>query len=109
MAIFGSVGGLVGGTIVFASGMSLMYPALLLLALAGVPDSERASAVGTISSFFDLSQGIGALLCGAVVAFTGDRGAFATGAIAATLGLVVLLRAPRRDRGFTSSVEASPA
>ena len=54
--------------VVFAAGMSLMYPALLLLALDGVSDAERASVVGTFSSFFDLSQGLGALICGAVVA-----------------------------------------
>ena len=67
-----------------------MYPALLLLALDGVSDAERASVVGTFSSFFDASQGLGALICGAVVAFTGDRGAFATGAVCALGGLVVL-------------------
>ena len=70
--------------------MSLMYPALLLLALHGVSDGERASVVGTFSSFFDASQGLGAFICGAVVAFAGDRGAFATGAICAVGGLAVL-------------------
>ena len=50
--------GLIVGTVVFAVGMSLMYPALLLLALAGVADCERASVVGTFSSFFDLSHGL---------------------------------------------------
>ena len=58
-----------------------MYPALLLLALDGVSDAERASVVGTFSSFFDASQGLGAFICGAVVAVTGNRGAFATGAV----------------------------
>jgi len=53
--------------------MSLMYPALLLLALHDVNEDERASVVGTFSSFFDLSQGLGAFVCGTVVHFTGDR------------------------------------
>jgi predicted MFS family arabinose efflux permease len=70
--------------------MSLLYPALLILALYGVSDAERASVVGTFSSFFDASQGLGALICGAVVAVTGDRGAFATGAVCAVAGLIVL-------------------
>jgi predicted MFS family arabinose efflux permease len=61
-----------------------------LLALDGVSDAERASVVGTFSSFFDMSQGLGALICGTVVAFTGDRGAFTTGAICAIGGLLVL-------------------
>ena len=92
MATWVAVPGLVAGTIVFAAGMSLMYPALLLLSLTGVPDGERAAVVGTFSSFFDLSQGIGALLCGVVVALSGDRGAFATGAVCAAIGLLVLRR-----------------
>ncbi|MET1000395.1 MAG: MFS transporter [Acidimicrobiia bacterium] len=98
IAAIPSVAGLLAGTIVFAVGMSLMYPALLLLGLSGVPDSERAAAIGTISSFFDLSQGIGPLICGVVAASTGDRGAFAAGAVAALAGLVVLrASAPRPD------------
>jgi predicted MFS family arabinose efflux permease len=90
IAAWPTVPGLIVGTVIFAGGMSLMYPALLLLALDGVVDSERASVVGTFSSFFDASQGLGALICGTVVAVTGDRGAFATGAVCAIAGLVVL-------------------
>ncbi len=94
MAAWGSVSGLVVGTVLYAAGMSLMYPALLLLALSGVDDSERASVVGTFSSFFDLSQGLGALVCGGVAAVAGYRGAFATGAVLSGAGLVLLRRAP---------------
>jgi len=75
---------------VLAAGMSLMYPALLLLALVGIGDADRASVVGTFSSFFDASQGVGAFVCGAVVAVSGNRGAFTTGAITAVFGLVLL-------------------
>jgi len=88
---------------VFASGMSLMYPALLLLALHGVSDGERASVVGTFSSFFDASQGLGAFICGIVVAIAGsDRGAFTAGALCALAGLFVL-----RARG--GAVRTTPA
>ena len=90
IAAWPTVVGLVLGTVVFAAGMSLLYPALLVLALDGVSDAERASVVGTFSSFFDASQGLGALICGAVVAFAGDRGAFTTGTICAIGGLLVL-------------------
>jgi predicted MFS family arabinose efflux permease len=89
---------------VFAGGMSLMYPALLLLSLDGVNDAERASVVGTFSSFFDASQGLGALICGTVVAVSGNRGAFATGAVCALAGLVVL----RARSGKRSPVPAVP-
>jgi MFS family permease len=90
VAAWPTVAGLVAGTVVFAIGMSLMYPALLLLALQSATEDERASVVATVSSFFDLSQGVGAFICGAVAAVTGNRGAFATGTVAALAGLVVL-------------------
>jgi MFS family permease len=82
--------GLYLGTFVFSIGMSLMYPAMLMLALTGVPENERGSAVGTVSSFFDLSQGLGAAILGAAVALTGYRGAFLTAAGLALLGTVLL-------------------
>lgn len=104
VAAWGGVAGLVAGTVVFAAGMSLMYPALLLLALEGVSDSERASVVGTFSSFFDLSQGLGALICGTVAAVAGYRGAFATGAVLAFVGLAYL----RRGRDLRGRGRVSP-
>ncbi len=97
-----NVAGLVAGTVVFAAGMSLMYPALLLLSLHGVSDADRASVVGTFSSFFDASQGLGAFVCGAVVTLSGNRGAFVTGAVCAAAGLV-LLRASTPSREPTTA------
>ncbi|MEZ5143773.1 MAG: MFS transporter [Acidimicrobiales bacterium] len=82
--------GLYGGTAVFSVGMSLLYPAMLMLAITDVPARERGSAVGTVSSFFDLSQGIGAVLLGGVAALAGYRGAFAAAAVLAVVGLLVL-------------------
>jgi MFS family permease len=90
VAAWPTLAGLIVGTVVFAGGMSLMYPALLLLALDGIGDADRASVVGTFSSFFDASQGLGAFVCGAVVAVSGNRGAFTTGAVTSVLGLVLL-------------------
>jgi MFS family permease len=89
-AVWPSVMGLVAGTIVFAAGMSFLYPAILLLSLEASTDADRASVIATTSSFFDLSQGLGALICGAVAAFSGNRGAFAAGAVGAACGLVLL-------------------
>src|SRR5680860_782487 len=50
MAVMGawrSPTGLLVGTAVFAAGMSLLYPALLLLALDAAPDAERASGAAS--------------------------------------------------------------
>jgi predicted MFS family arabinose efflux permease len=90
IAAWATIAGLVVGTLVFAVGMSFMYPALLLLALQRGTELDRASVVATVSSFFDLSQGLGAFICGAVAALTGNRGAFATGVVTALLGLALL-------------------
>jgi MFS family permease len=109
-----SVAGLVLGTAVFAAGMSLLYPALLVLALTAIPDYERGSVVGTFSSFFDLSQGVGALILGGVAALSGYRGAFAGGAVAAVVGVVLLqtgvgLRVRTRGADATARAERVPA
>jgi MFS family permease len=90
IAAWPTISGLVVGTIVFASGMSLLYPALLLLSLAGIKDSERASVVGTFSSFFDLSTGFGAAIAGTIAEFAGYRGAFAVAGVIAISGVGLL-------------------
>jgi MFS family permease len=90
IAAWESIAGLLLGTVLFAAGMSLQYPALLLLALSGAPESERGSVVGTFSSFFDLSQGLGSLMVGGIAALAAYRGAFAAGALCSLLGLVAL-------------------
>jgi len=90
MAAVPNAFGLYAGTVVFSIGMSFLYPAMLTLALSGLSDNERGSAVGTVSSFFDLSQGVGALLLGVVAALAGYRGAFAAGAVLAIAALVLL-------------------
>ena len=78
--------GLYLGTAVFAIGMSLLYPAIFLLTLHRVPSSERASAIGTLSSFFDLSQGLGAAICGGTQVLLGYRGMFLVTAGFAVVG-----------------------
>jgi len=90
MALWGTTAGLLVGTVFFAAGASLLYPALLLLALGNAPETERGSVVGTFSSFFDLSQGVGSLIVGLVAAGAGYRGAFGAGAVFAAVGFVGL-------------------
>ncbi len=90
MAAWASVAGLILGTMLFAAGMSLMYPAMLTLALTGIDESQRASVVGTVSTFFDLSQGLGALILGGAAAVTSDQGGFLAGSLLAVVGLALL-------------------
>ncbi len=87
-----------------AVGMSLLFPALFSAAVAGVPEDQRSQAVGTFSLFFDLANGLGAPLLGAVVALSSYRGAFLAAAVSAACGgfaqlsLRSHLRGDRRPR-----------
>ncbi len=116
MAAWSSVAGLILGTILFAAGMSLMYPAMLTLALTGIDDSERASVVGTVSTFFDLSQGLGALILGGAAAVTNDQGGFLAGSLLGVTGLALLWagidprarRAPVAVRAYDEMPEPEP-
>jgi MFS family permease len=108
IALFRETTGLIIGTAIFACGMSLLYPALLLLALTGTRQHERASVVGTFSTFFDLAMGLGAVTVGAVSEVAGYRGGFLTAAGLALVGLALLrtgsqIRARELGRAATAS------
>ncbi len=90
VAVVGSVVGIWIGTVLLAVGMSLLFPALFTLAVNGAPAEERSHAVGTVSLFFDVSQGLGAPALGlAVTAFGTERAAFVLGSLVAVGGLVL--------------------
>lgn len=107
IAGFATQVGLFTGTAIFAAGMCFMYPSMLTLALIDIEEVERASVVGTVSTFFDLSQGLGALILGASAALTSDRGAFVVAAGLALLGLALLWSGmDRRARATNVAVHA---
>lgn len=108
IAVVPTVTGLYVGTFIFSLGMSLLYPSMLTMALIGVPENERGSAVGTISSFFDLSQGLGAAILGVSVSLGGYRSAFITAAVMAIVAMLMLRgRIDLRFRGNESAVIAT--
>jgi MFS family permease len=83
--------GLALGTVLVAIGSSFLYPALLLLALDGIPESERGSVVGSFSAFFDLSSGLSGVVLGGIAALSSYQGAYIAAALIG-LGALVLLR-----------------
>jgi len=111
MAVWPSATGLFAGVVIFAVGSAFMYPAMLLMALEGSTEADRGSAVGTISSCFDLSQGIGSLLVGGIAALTSYRGAFAASSVATVIGVVVLWQwvVPRLHRARVADAAAELA
>jgi MFS family permease len=93
--------GLVVGAAVLGVGVALFTPALLALAVEGVPADERGAVMGTTSAFLDLAFGLGPATLGFVAAGFGRGGTFIAGAIVATAGLVLVLvtkpgESPRR-------------
>jgi MFS family permease len=105
IALWAHPAGLFIGTVTFALGQALAFPALMTIAIRGAPPSERGSVVGTFTAFFDLAYGVGAVGLGAVVSFAGYRGMFAAASAAAAAGLVLLLLYARKADAATSTSE----
>ncbi len=82
--------GLMVGTILFAVGVAFIFPALSLLVVSSVPDSERGAALGTYTAFLDVAFGLGPVAVGAVVGRWGYGPSFVLSAAVAVAGAVLL-------------------
>ena len=85
----------------FAIGQALQYPGLLSLTLDDISEHDRPVAISTFTLFFDISQGFGGLIVGIVAAIGGYRSVFAASAVAAFIGLMIMLAivVPRYEAG----------
>jgi MFS family permease len=110
-AVWHSTAGLVVGAMVIAVGSSFLYPSLLLLALRGVPESQRGSVVGTFSAFFDFAGGAAGIVLGGIAAVSSYQGAFAASAVLAAVAMVMLRSGfGHHDQGAVPTVaEIAPA
>ena len=98
MGSFVSRPGMFVGAAILAIGGSLLYPALMVAAVDGVPANERAQAMSTFTMFFELSGGIGGPVLGIVAWMSGTTvAAFYGAAILAATGLPVLLAWRRKN------------
>lgn len=94
LAIFGLVAtpaGILIGTVVFALGVTFMFPALIALAVSRVDETERGSAVGTASAFFDMAFGLGPAVFGVLATAIGFGATFLVSAAIAAFGAALLL------------------
>ena len=87
--------GLYAGTVVFAAGQALAFPALLMLAVTGTPASERSSVVGTFTACADIGFAAGALALGGVAAVAGYESVFLAAALSSLAGAFLLARVPQ--------------
>jgi len=90
LAAWPGAAGVLTGTVVLAVGQALAFPALMTLAMRGVPSAERGSLVGTFTAFVEVAFGLGPVLLGFVAAGFGFRGAFLAGGVVALCGLLLL-------------------
>jgi MFS family permease len=88
--------GLYVGTVVFAGGQALAYPAIVLLALGRSAPSERSAAVAAVAAFVDVALAAGAFLLGLTAEAFDYRAVFLCGSVSAAVGLVMLLGVRRR-------------
>jgi predicted MFS family arabinose efflux permease len=103
--------GLFAGSIVFAGSGAFLFPATLSLAASRAPVDERGAVLGTFTAFFDISQGLGALALGGVVALSGYRLAFAVGALSSIAAITMaqlLLRASVAREAAAEAVVRAP-
>ncbi|HEV8681842.1 MAG TPA: MFS transporter [Actinomycetota bacterium] len=101
LASWPGAAGVVAGTVVLVVGQALAFPALMTLAMRGVPVSERGSLVGTFTAFVEVSFGLGPVLLGFVAEGFGFRGAFLAAALVALGGLLLL--PPARQRAAAAA------
>jgi MFS family permease len=92
MAVWTTVPGLLVGTVVMAAGLSLLVPSLVLHATAGVSEGEETRQISMFTVFLDLGAALGPSVLGLMAAQTSYQQAFGMCAMAALLGLLLLLR-----------------
>jgi len=82
---------------------TMIYPSMAVLAIRGVPDSDRGTAIGAFTTSYDIGLLIGSPLLGVVASHGGYAAAFFSAAIfsfAASIGSVIFaVREPRAARG----------
>lgn len=98
--------GLFIGAGVVALGLSLQSPSFMVIAIDGVSDRQRGSAMATYTAFFDIASALVGPILGIVIASSGYRAAFLTAAGAACIALV-LLRTAVAPRWAASQVVAA--
>jgi predicted MFS family arabinose efflux permease len=96
------------GTVIFAGGIAIQFPALMGIALRNAKDHERVGVIATYTACQDLSQGLSGLILGGATYFAGYRASFGGGAIFAVCGLVLLIvNYGRKQPAAASASEAS--
>jgi len=90
IALWATPTGVIVGSGLVAAGLSLQSPSFIAIAVEGVSDRERGSAMATFTAFYDVAGAIVGPMLGLIVTNAGYQPAFLTTAALAVVGLVVL-------------------
>jgi MFS family permease len=99
LALSPRVATLAAGAVLLGAGVAVFYPTLLALLVDRTPESERGSAIGTLSGSFDLGNVVGSALVGVTVERVSYAAGFRVAAAGALLGLLLFVLAERRASG----------
>jgi MFS family permease len=98
--------GLLVGTIVFAGGVAFTMPAIMAMAVVGVPPDERGAVVGTAGLFVDAAFGLSPAVLGLLATMVDYPATFVVSAVIAAIGAAYLfIRRP----GATQPAETASA
>lgn len=106
LALWNEPMGLFVGAALVALGLSLQSPSFMVLAIEGVSDRERGSAMATYTAFFDIASALIGPILGTIIATSGYRPAFLVAAGAGVISLVLLqgVVAPRWRRAAQAAL-----
>jgi MFS family permease len=90
VATWHTVTGMVLGAVLLGFGVALITPSVFALAAAAAPEGERGQVMATTSAFIDVAFGLGPMVMGLVATGFGRPAVFATGALMAIAGLVLV-------------------
>lgn len=104
IAMWNTPTGVIVGAGLVAAGLSLQSPSFIAMAVDGVSDRDRGSAMATFTAFYDIAGAIVGPVLGIIVTHAGYRPAFLSTAVLAVAGLLVLhlVLAPRRLAALTA-------
>lgn len=83
--------GLLAATVVFGIGVAFTFPAIMAMAVIGVPPEERGAVVGTAGLFVDAAFGLSPAVLGLLAESSGYPATFLVSAVVAGVGAAFLL------------------
>lgn len=79
------------GVALTGAGFSLLFPAFGVQALKRVPPESKGKALGAFSSFFDISLGLTAPICGLIIENTNIHNIYLFGAFTSIIALIIAI------------------